>query len=384
MLVPQFPYPIVGGLEHQALKLSRALIERGVAVTALSGKINPDQPRIENVDGVKVLRVDWRPSMPGHFRRTAAEMLSELVRLRRQIDVVHIHQNSSFGLFGIAAARLVGKPVLTKLPNVQDYGIPGIARSPFGSLRLACLKRSNGIVAMSSESLAELAEIDYPTARVLSVPNGVDCPAAPPIRRTDRPVVFSFIGRLEPEKNIGVLLRAWQVAAPRFASRASLRIYGRGSLERELKELCVNLGISDTAEFRGYCQNVSAALLDSDALAQPSAAEGNSNTILEAMASALPIISTRVGGTEMQVGQEGLQLLSEPGDVATLASQIVLLANDPALKRSIGLKMYERVRQNFDIRRIAGIYETAYKALAKGDNTCLAQLSGLPMIAAAD
>jgi glycosyltransferase involved in cell wall biosynthesis len=382
MLVPQFPYPVVGGLEHQALKLSRALIDRGIAVSALSGKVRAGQPGRETVDGVNVVRIsDWRPLERYHFQRTAIALLTEFLKLRTDVDVVHVHQNSWYGLFGTLAAKLIGKPVLTKLPNVREYGIPGIAAQPAGRLRLALLKRSNGFVAMSEESIAELTEIHVQRSKILAVPNGIELGEHLGAAIDQRPqgiVKFSFIGRLEPEKNIPVLLRAWREALPSFKSQASLNIWGSGSLESEVRGLLSDHGLNDTVKLLGYCDDVPGALSASDALVQPSAAEGNSNTVLEAMRAGLPVIATSVGGTQMQVGPHGLRLLSEPGDVATLAEHLTLLANDQSLRLDIGKRMAERVRELFDIRRIAAVYEAAYRELLGSKSPDLSKLHSLP------
>jgi glycosyltransferase involved in cell wall biosynthesis len=382
MLVPQFPYPVVGGLEHQALKLSRALIDRGIAVSALSGKVRTDQPGRENVDGVDVIRIpDWRPQESYHLPRTAIALLTEFLKLRPDVDVVHVHQNSWYGLFGTLAAKLIGKPVLTKLPNVREYGIPGIAAQPAGRLRLALLKRSNGFVAMSEESIAELTELHVPRSKILAVPNGIELGehlGAMIDQRSQGIVKFSFIGRIEPEKNIPVLLRAWREALPSFMSQACLNIWGSGSLESEVRGLLLDYGLNDTVKLLGYCDDVPAALSASDALVQPSAAEGNSNTVLEAMRAGLPVIATSVGGTQMQVGPHGLRLLSEPGDVAKLAEHLTLLANDRSLRLDIGKRMAERVRELFDIRHIAAVYEAAYRELLGNKSPDLSKLHALP------
>jgi glycosyltransferase involved in cell wall biosynthesis len=381
MLVPQFPYPVVGGLEHQALKLSRALVDRGVDVTALSGKVVPDQLGYEVTDGIKVIRIDWQPQHPGHYRRTAGALLAEMIRLRRSIDIVHVHQNSWYGLFGIIVSRFLGKPVLTKLPNVGAYGIPGLLTGQTGALRLGCLRASNGIVAMSEESIDELANINFPKRRTLAVPNGVLMTRRDfPVRENREKVIFSFIGRLEPQKNLPVLLQAWRQAQSSMNGRSHLNIWGRGSLDFELRSLCSEYNIIDTVTFRGYCEDVPAALINSDVLVQPSVAEGNSNTLLEAMSLGLPIIATKVGGTEMQVGAAGLRFLSEPGDVATISEHLQMLAESYDLRRSVGYQMFSRVEELFDIRRVAEVYEASYRQLIAQRHPDLFSLSYLPKL----
>ena len=110
-----------------------------------------------------------------------------LFKLRRDVDLVHVHNVSWFGAFVTLFAKALGLPVITKLPNIGDFGIPGMRRRPFGFLRIALLKGSDAIIAMTPESVAELDGIGYPTARILKVTNGIPLlPATSPPRRTRR------------------------------------------------------------------------------------------------------------------------------------------------------------------------------------------------------
>ncbi|MGA7326777.1 MAG: glycosyltransferase family 4 protein, partial [Rhodomicrobium sp.] len=107
-------------------------------------------------------------------------------------------------------------------------------------------------------------------------------------------------------------------------------------------------------------------LLAMDIFVLPSFNEGNSNAILEAMAAGLPVVSTRVGGTPMQVGPEGAGFLSTPGDIEGLATNISTLVRDPALCASLGQAMRVRAERHFDIRKIARTYAKAYSYLQEG------------------
>jgi glycosyltransferase involved in cell wall biosynthesis len=82
------------------------------------------------------------------------------------------------------------------------------------------------------------------------------------------------------------------------------------------------------------------------------------------MAAGLPVVSTRVGGTPMQVGAEGARFLVEPGDSDTLAARLLELIEDVDMRESTGNAMRERILRYFDIRRVAGTYAAAYRLLA--------------------
>jgi len=83
------------------------------------------------------------------------------------------HNVRLFGAFVTLFAKALGLPVITKPPNIGDFGIPGMRRRPFGFLRIALLKRSDAIIAITLESLVKLVGSGYPTARVLKMTNGI-------------------------------------------------------------------------------------------------------------------------------------------------------------------------------------------------------------------
>ena len=117
------------------------------------------------------------------------------------------------------------------------------------------------------------------------------------------------------------------------------------------------------------------ALSDYDVFVLPSHYEGNSNAILEAMAAGLPVVSTRVGGTPMQVGEAGAKFLHEPGDTAALAELMKQFIADAGLRAELGLAMRHRAEQFFDISQVASTYACAYRLLSAGKRNEVASAS---------
>lgn len=367
MAVPQYPYPVMGGLERQSHELGKSLIPLGVDVQAVSGKITTSQPSRETVEGVLVHRIPWPRNKLIRFIRTPFDLFAVLFRQRHTYDVVHLHQYSGFGAFVILAARLLGKPVLTKLPSVGATSLPGIARSPLGAIKVAIFKLTDSVVAMSGESLAELDAAGFPLRRVLRTPNGIR--VLPPREKAasrhlgTEPCRVVFVGRLSREKLIDDLLHAWQRVTRAITVPATLELWGEGPVESDMKQLCSDLGIADSVIFRGHVESVRERLEDMDVFVLTSNREGNSNAILEAMAAGLPIVSTRVGGTPMQVGAEGAQLLVEPGDIEGLSARLVALIGDAGLRRAYGAAMRARIAAHFDMQLVARTYAAAYRLL---------------------
>ncbi len=364
MVVPQYPYPIVGGLEKQSHELAKALVGLGIEVNVLSGKILRDHPASEVVEGVPVFRLPWSTRRAARFARSPFDVALAMCRLRNRFDVVHLHQHSWVGLYVIILAKLLGKPVLTKLPNVGDYGIPGLRRQFLGWLRLRILLASDALVAMSKQSLRELREVGYPAGRVLAVTNGITMRPLASRAPASGPVRVVFVGRLNPQKGLDVLLRAWKVSRNSRQLPAVLELWGTGFLAEELTSLAEELGVRDSVVFAGQVEGVPGRLPEADVFVLPSRAEGNSNAILEAMAAGLPIVATPVGGTAMQVGEEGAPLLCPVEDIGALASRLSHLIGDAGLRGELGGAMRRRAEEFFDIVAVAHRYRDAYALLA--------------------
>lgn len=370
MVVPKYPHPVVGGLERQAHRLAIALNALGCEVLALTGRFLPDAPVVEDVDGVRVHRLPWFST--GLHRRWVLEPMGMWWRfhsLRRQVDVVHVHVFSGFGLLAILLARIYGKPVLVKLPNVGAWGLPGLRNASGGLLRMWLFKRSTSVVAMSGESLRELDVAGFEICRVLATPNGLE-PGPTPLPRDQAgrvgPLQVLAMGRLEQEKNLAGLLAAWRGVVALPGRSAQLHILGDGPLRDSLEHLIRDLGLESSVTLEGQVADVSAWLARADLFVLPSLAEGNSNALLEAMAAGLPAVATAVGGTPMLVGTEGAELLVPPGDPDALAATLARALDDAPLRARVGAAMRRRVEISFSIEKVAATYLEAYRRLRDG------------------
>ncbi|OQX12880.1 MAG: hypothetical protein BWK76_17015 [Desulfobulbaceae bacterium A2] len=374
MLVTNYPYPVVGGLERQAHELAKSLRAIGTRVQVISNSIAPRQTAQEAVEGIPVERIPWPKRRWARFPRAALDLSQRLYRRRREYDVLHIHQPGWFGLFSIMLARAYGKPVLTKLPGT--IGMAGTTAHAWGRFKLRVLRCSDAIVVMSRESMDELLAIGFPACRILACPNGITCDdmSVSPQAGTQLCRV-AFVGRLSQEKNVDVLLTAWKKVLTRVNCRCRLELWGSGPLESALRHQCSELGITDSVCFHGYVPGVREQLPGSDILVLPSRSEGNSNALLEAMAAGLPVVATRVGGTPMLMGSEWAGFLCEPGDAGALADRLLALIHDPELRERMGRALRRRVEQFFVMQHIAATYAAAYRFLATGQRDRISEAS---------
>jgi glycosyltransferase involved in cell wall biosynthesis len=370
MFVPQYPYPVVGGLEKQAHELSKALTRKSVDVEVISGKITSDQPDKEVVEGISVVRLPWSRHKILRFLLSPWHIARALWIRRSRFDVIHLHQHSWVGLYVILLARLLRKPILTKLPNIGDLGLPGLRRRFLGGLRQRILLSSDAMIAMSAASVRELLDAGYSPGRILATPNGIDLQADSVDCSVDRdPGVCRvvFVGRLTEQKRLDVLLDAWAAVEKGGCGVVRvLEIWGAGSLEADLKAKVASLGLDRSVLFNGHVDRVRYQLRSADVFVLTSSNEGNSNSVLEAMASRLPVITTPIGGSPMLLGPKGRDFLCPVGDSAVTAKMLQILIEDEGLRVSLGMAMRQRVEQHFDIDHIALAYMQTYTQLAAG------------------
>ncbi len=187
------------------------------------------------------------------------------------------------------------------------------------------------------------------------IPNPVDDHI--PDRYTgERKKVIVAVGRLEAQKNHRLLLEAFALIS-RHHPDYQLHIYGVGYLEDDLRQYTLEAGIADAVVFQGFSADVKNAVVDAAMYVSSSDYEGISNSMLEALAMGLPVISTDcpIGGAKMMIEHEVNGLLVPVGDKAKLAEAMERLINDARLMEKISVNSVA-VKQKYSLKEIADQY----------------------------
>src|SRR5690606_37244083 len=307
--------------ELQLAALAPLLRDRGVEIAVFTRAMDEPGRYVER--GTEIYRL----SAPGP--RAAASLAFTLNSARRlsgwRPTVVHAHELLSPATAALLAKRLLGVPVVAKvLSSGSHVGIAKLKRSAHGRRRLAALVRGVDAFAVISRDIdAELSCEGVPEERRRLIPNGVDIAR---FARTDRhgvrerfrsrlgvaddtPVAL-FCGRLVPEKRIWDLASAW-TSSP-LAREAELWVAGAGPLEERFRD---NL---PGVRYLGLLEDVAPAVQAADLYVQPSAQEGLSNSMLEAMAAGMPVLATDVGGGSDLLSGTGAGVLVPADGVADL------------------------------------------------------------------
>jgi glycosyltransferase involved in cell wall biosynthesis len=154
-------------------------------------------------------------------------------------------------------------------------------------------------------------------------------------------------------------------AQPALRQRLRLVLVGDGPLRAPCEALLREAGISDLAWFAGERSDVADVMRGLDCFVLPSIAEGISNTILEAMASALPVLATAVGGNADLVADGRTGLLVPAGDAQAMATALAALALDPARAVAMGQAGRREVEARFSLAAMVKAYEGVYDGLLR-------------------
>ncbi|MEU6402449.1 glycosyltransferase [Streptomyces sp. NPDC046985] len=194
------------------------------------------------------------------------------------------------------------------------------------------------------------------------MPNPLPIVPDAPSPRSEKTVVS--IGRLSHEKGVDLLLDAWAEAAPQQPGW-TLRVYGRGEAEQELRRRCTELGLDDSVDFAGQTADVPGALRGSSVFVQSSRGEGFPLVLLEAMACGVPCaVFDCAPGVREIVSHEEDGLLARPGNTSELARHLVRLMSDDRLRDEMGEQALRSVRR-FEPEEITDRWEALFDFLER-------------------
>jgi sugar transferase (PEP-CTERM/EpsH1 system associated) len=295
----------------------------------------------------------------GCARLPKGRTLLRLTKRLRQLspDVLHTH-NMNPHIFGVLAARLARVPAVVHTKHGRNY--PDRRVAVFRNWFASCF--TDRVVTVSEDAATVVREIErVPGRKVHVIRNGIDLERFAFVRRNeDRSGKHAVhVARLNISKDQTTLLEAARIVAdaePEFR----LTIVGDGPKREELISLKEKLGLGAHVCFAGERDDVHRFLCDADFFVLSSVEEGIPLTILEAMATGLPVVATRVGGNGEVVIPDETGLLVEPRSPQFLAEAILKLIRNPAGTRQMGLASRLRVEREFNMRDVAQSYESLY------------------------
>lgn len=304
-----------------------------------------------------------------------------LVRLFRELDPAIVHTRNFAALECQVPAWWAGVPVRIHGEHGRDADDPDGTVRRYQWLRRAYRPFVHHHVALSADLASYVRRrVGVPSTRLTQIINGVDTErfrptgagrAALPGSPFDDPRYFvaGTVGRMMTVKAQPILAQAFVRALdidPSLRGRLRLVMVGDGPLRAEARSILESAGVADLAWLPGERADVAEVMRALDAFVLPSLAEGISNTILEAMASGLPVLATRVGGNAELVADEESGRLVDAGDVDALAQGLVAMAGDPARSAAMGWAGRRRVESRFGLSAMVAAYRGLYDRLLAG------------------
>jgi glycosyltransferase involved in cell wall biosynthesis len=320
-------------------------------------------------EGVEVTALGRRPGLDLRVARRMASLLRH-----RAVDVVHAHQYTPF--FYSALAKLLTRPRPRLIFTEHGRHYPDIvsARRRFVNRWLFdhLADRVNAVCAFSARSLSE--RDGFPGARVQVIENGISLSRYG--RFVDRKTARSRLGlapdrryiacvaRFHPVKDHRMLLRAFEEVAARRRD-VDLLLVGDGILRGELEQIAADRSMRDRVRFLGVRGDVPDILGAVDLFALTSLSEAASITLLEAMASGLPVVVTDVGGNPEIVRHGTDGLLVPRGDWSATADAMLQLLAEPQRAATMGDAGAMRVSERYRIEKTVERYYALYVELGR-------------------
>jgi sugar transferase (PEP-CTERM/EpsH1 system associated) len=362
----------VGGLENGVVNLvNRLPADRWRhAILALTDVSEEFCKRIERKD-VDFIALQKKP---GHL----AKLYPRLYGLFRAQRPAIVHTRNIAALEAQAPAWLAGVPA--RVHGEHGWGVSDLGgiSNRYRLVRRLYRPFVQRFVALSQpiESYLEHG-VGVPRARIARICNGVDtarfCPAGgarEPIPGCpfDDPRLWlvGTVGRMQAVKDQVNLAQAFVRALeiePQARARMRLVMIGEGALRERVVETLERAGARDLAWLPGERADVPRIMRGLDCFALPSLAEGISNTILEAMASGLPIAATAVGGNSELIESGLTGKLVPSANAEALAQAILGYFREPALARRHGKAARNRAERQFSLERMVADYERLYLGL---------------------
>ncbi len=355
-----------GGLEIQALEMSKQLARRGhqIWLACCPGS------RLQHEAATEEIRT-LAHDVSGYFHPRIAWALGRFIA-RQSVDVVHCQLSKDLSTV-VPAVRLSfsDTPVILS----KRVGSYLSKRDPLHRFTYAGVSRVLAISEVIHRNVLETTPV--PPEYVITLHDAVDTDVFSPVQVHGSAlrqeyglgkdvVVVGFVGRFSPGKGHEELLRAAEIV---HRQRTDVRFlvvgeasYGERQYELKIHGLARSMGLEGTVLFAGFRKNIPDAMAAFDLLAFPSHAESFGVVLIEAMAMELPVVSTNCDGVLDIVVDGDTGLFVPPRNGADLAAALLRLIDDPALRRRMGTAGRKRVLEKFDQRKqidaLVGIYRS--------------------------
>jgi sugar transferase (PEP-CTERM/EpsH1 system associated) len=299
----------------------------------------------------------------------------KLYQLFRRLRPSIVHSRNLAALEVQLPAWAAGVPVRIHGEHGRDVGDLDGSNVTYQRVRRFYKRFVHHYLALSRDLADYLVQkVGVPSHRIAQIYNGVDTEKFIPAKDQVQAIagcpfnpaahwLLGTVGRMQTVKAQTLLARAFVLVlqqVPGLRQHLRLVMVGEGPLRAASQAILEAAGVADLAWLPGEREDVADVMRGLHCFALPSLAEGISNTILEAMASGLPVIATDVGGNAELVAQGATGDIVPPADVQAMAQTIIARATSPEQSRVMGQAGRQRVLERFSMQAMVSDYQAVY------------------------
>jgi glycosyltransferase involved in cell wall biosynthesis len=389
-ITPEY-YPITGGTGSYVYYLSNMLVEHGNNVSVVTkdseyaAQATIDKIRTFTVKASGIPMID-----PLLFFQASSRKLNE-IKAQFKVDIAHANLPL---IPNFVVPNDFGEVLVSTVHSTWDGEAKAIKNEPFMGLNFnekivrsftwvlkqfeyRLLKRSDRIIAVSGYTKREiLKNYDIPAWKIKVIFNGVDLEKFKPAEDkarfkwalgfSEKDLLILYVGRLYSRKGLPTLISAIPPVV-RKARNARFLISGKGlsGEEKKLKSYVEKFKVTQNVVFLGYYpdEKLSSLYKAADIFVFPSVYENMPFAMLEALASGLPVVTTRVGGIPEVIEDGKNGFLINPYDSRGLANRILYLIENPKMASEMGILGRRTVERkcNWDniVKQVLEVYNEA-------------------------
>jgi len=336
-------------------------------VGAVNNRHNPHLEIIKEAQNIGLKTFIFDSSCQGDIRTVFS--VKKFIK-ENNINIIHTHNYKS-NIIGFLATRFTRTKWVSTL---HGWTSADAKLYWYEILDRFFLRFADKIICVSQNNYERLLNKGISKGTLAVISNGIDlnafsfCGQVPNLRKdlgiNAGDMVVAIVGRLSEEKGHKILFKALNSVTPQYPNIKCL-VVGDGPLKTALQKIVDNLSLSDCVIFTGNRKDMAEVYRICDILVNASFTEGLPMTILEAMASKVAIIATRVGALPKVIrnGQNGI--LIDPGNPDALSEAMISLFNDAHKRQILADQAYKDVHEHYSGQRMAEEYRESYERVLK-------------------
>lgn len=373
-----------GGLQSRTMIHA---LEKWFSFSVFTTCTDPALPTEDVVEGTPVTRVYVDVARPLTKLAASLRTIWFFSRRRRRLDIVHLHGFSQKSILIVWLARVLGKRVVITIHTAVHDEPEGVRR--LGRVAYWCYSQADRFLAISEAMARNYRAAGLPESRLRVVPNGVDLERFQPVAADEREACcralgldpslrwVAFVGFFSREKAPDVLFDAWLKLAPALRATTGLVFAGvtdskyhevDPALARHIRDEAARLGVTNHIRLVGECGDIERVYGAADLLAQPSTREAFGMALVEAMASGLPVVATRIEQVTTEIVDDGTTgLLVPPRDTDAMARALEVLLTDRGSASAMGARARNSVAERYGLELSAQRWRAIYDELATAE-----------------